>query len=243
VKPTSNLIKYLPLYRFCLFGINVGLTEKFESNSKPNQIHISITTQELLSAQYKVEERTDEGLSMKVGGHRSFFLTGKENRRPLQPAIIKALLPTADEAPKVDKKDDKKKEVPKKADAAAPAKADAPAAAAPAAAPAAPAPAAAAPAASAPAPAAAPSAAAPSSAPTPSVEAPAAAAAPPAGGGDAPAEEAETEAAVQEETAAVEESTEAEAEGGEAEGAPGVEVVSQAQCCGGIKKSSVCALL
>merc|ERR1712037_560994 len=93
----------------------------FESNSKPDQIHISEKTQELLSAQYKVEERTDEGLSMKVGGVRSFFLNGKENRRPLQPAIIKALLPTADEGPKVDdkkKKDDKKKEEPKKADAA-----------------------------------------------------------------------------------------------------------------------------
>merc|ERR1719228_1500422 len=87
----------LKMPRFCLFGINVGLTEKFESNSKPDQIHISEKTQELLSSQYKVEERTDEGLSMKVGGHRSFFLNSKENRRPLQPAIIKALLPTADE--------------------------------------------------------------------------------------------------------------------------------------------------
>ena len=41
-------------FRFCLFGINVGLTEKFESNSKPDQIHISEKTQELLSSQYKV---------------------------------------------------------------------------------------------------------------------------------------------------------------------------------------------
>merc|ERR1711971_766710 len=103
----------LKMPRFCLFGINVGLTEKFESNSKPDQIHISEKTQELLSSQYKVEERTDEGLSMKVGGYRSFFLNSKENRRPLQPAIIKALLPTADEGPKIDdkkKKDEKKKE-------------------------------------------------------------------------------------------------------------------------------------
>merc|ERR1719474_2399371 len=75
----------LKMPRFCLFGINVGLTEKFESNSKPDQIHISEKTQELLSSQYKVEERTDEGLSMKVGGFRSFFLNSKENRRPLQP--------------------------------------------------------------------------------------------------------------------------------------------------------------
>ena len=47
---------------------------------------------------------------MKVGGYRSFFLNGKENRRPLQPAIIKALLPSADEGPKID--DKKKKDEP-----------------------------------------------------------------------------------------------------------------------------------
>merc|ERR1719300_2364200 len=145
----------LKIPRFCLFGINVGLSEKFESNSKPDQIHISEKTQELLSSQYKVEERTDEGLKMKVGGYRSFFLNSKENRRPLQPAIIKALLPTADEGPKIDdkkKKEDKKKED-KKKEEAAPAAA---ASAAPAAA------------ASAPAPAAASSAPAASAAPTPS---------------------------------------------------------------------------
>ena len=78
-----------------------------------------------------MEDRTDEGLSMKVGRHRSFFLNGKENRQPHQPAIINALLPTADEGPKVD---DKKKEEPKKADAApAAALAATPAASAPAA--------------------------------------------------------------------------------------------------------------
>ena len=54
-------------HRFCLFGINVGLTEKFESNSVANRIHISEKTQELLSDKYKVEPRNDEGLSMKVG--------------------------------------------------------------------------------------------------------------------------------------------------------------------------------
>jgi hypothetical protein len=40
--------------RYCLFGVNVGLTEKFESNSKPMRIHISEKTLELLSSQYKV---------------------------------------------------------------------------------------------------------------------------------------------------------------------------------------------
>merc|ERR1711971_185344 len=229
----------LKMPRFCLFGINVGLTEKFESNSKPDQIHISEKTQELLSSQYKVEERTDEGLSMKVGGYRSFFLNSKENRRPLQPAIIKALLPTADEGPKIDdkkKKDEKKKEEPKKADAAPAAAASAAPAAA----------------ASAPAPADASSAPAASAAPTPSAapaesSAPSAVAAPaPSDGGgegeDAPAGEA---ASAEEEAAPAEEAAEAEGAGdaGDEGQKADVEVVASQQCCGGIKKSSVCTLI
>ena len=100
----------LKMPRYCLFGTNVGLTEKFESNSKPDQIHISEKTIEHLSSQYKLEERHDEGLKMKVGGHKSYFLTMKENRKPLQEAVIKALLPTDKEAPKLskEKKIDKK---------------------------------------------------------------------------------------------------------------------------------------
>merc|ERR1719234_3087430 len=230
----------LKMPRFCLFGINVGLTEKFESNSKPDQIHISEKTQELLSSQYKVEERTDEGLSMKVGGYRSFFLNSKENRRPLQPAIIKALLPTADEGPKIDekkKKDDKKKEDPKKSDAAPAAAASAAPAAA----------------ASAPAPADASSDPAASAAPTPSA-APAESSAPSAvaaqapsdgGGGegeDAPAGEA---ASAEEEASPAEEAAEAEGAGdaGDEGQKADVEVVASQQCCGGIKKSSVCTLI
>merc|ERR550534_694939 len=126
----------LKMPRYCLFGVNVGLTEKFESNSKPMKIHISETCQGLLSGQYKVEERNDEGLKMKVGNYKSFFLNSKDNRRPLQEAVIKALLPTEKEnkipAKKAEKKDEKKADAaPAKAEAAAPAKADAPAAAAP----------------------------------------------------------------------------------------------------------------
>merc|ERR1711874_131601 len=100
----------LKMPRYCLFGVNVGLTEKFESNSKPDRIHISETTIEHLSSQYKTEERNDEGLKMKVGGFKSYFLTMKENRKPLQEAVIRALLPTEKEAPKVGKKEEKKKE-------------------------------------------------------------------------------------------------------------------------------------
>merc|ERR1719479_832480 len=107
----------LKMPRYCLFGTNVGLTEKFESNSKPDMIHISEKTIEHLSSQYKMEERNEEGLKMKLGGLKSFFLTSKDNRKPLQEAIIKALLPTEKEAPKVGKKEEKKKE--EKKDAAA----------------------------------------------------------------------------------------------------------------------------
>jgi len=222
----------LKMPRYCLFGVNVGLTEKFESNSKPMKIHISEKTQELLSGQYKVEERNDEGLKMKVGGYRSFFLNSKDNRRPLQEAVIKALLPTAKEAPKVGKKDDKKDAkkdaAPAKAEAAKPAESSAPAPAA----------------ASAPAPANTPSAA---PAPTPSADpAPTSSAEPPpsgedggAGGGDeaAPAGDTEDGDKGGEGDAAGDEPS------AEEKDVAGVEMVSQSQCCGGLKKSAVCNLI
>merc|ERR1719412_855065 len=113
----------LKMPRYCLFGVNVGLTEKFESNSKPDKIHISEATIEHLSSQYKLEERNEEGLKMRLNNLKSFFLVSKDNRKPLQEAIIKALLPTDKEAPKLGgkdkkekdgKKDDAKKDAPKK---------------------------------------------------------------------------------------------------------------------------------
>ena len=54
------------LVRYCLFGLDVALTEKFESNSLPMKIHISETCKDLLTPQYKVEERNEEGLPEKV---------------------------------------------------------------------------------------------------------------------------------------------------------------------------------
>ena len=74
---------------------------------------------------------------MKVGGYKSYFLNSKEGRKPLPEAIIKALLPTDKEAPKVAAKKEAKKEAaaPKKEEgtqaAAAEEKAVKPAAAAP----------------------------------------------------------------------------------------------------------------
>ena len=228
----------LKMPRYCLFGVNVGLTEKFESNSKPDRIHISEATIEHLSSQYKTEERTDEGLKMKLNGLKSSFLVSKDNRKPLQDAIIKALLPTDKEAPKIgkekkekkdDKKKDDKKEAPKKEESkkdAAPApkaEAQAPKAeAAPAPPPAA---------AAAPPPAAAP---APAAAPPP----------PPADEGGqeeaAPAEpEAEAAPAENEEASAEEAGT---GEDGDAASLD-VEMVNQTACCGGLKKSAVCSVL
>ncbi|XP_040580131.1 soluble guanylate cyclase 88E isoform X2 [Lepeophtheirus salmonis] len=88
--------------RYCLFGHNVGLTEKFESNSLPMKIHISENCRALLPPQYITVERKEEGLSQKVGGLKSYFLTSKENRKPIKKQTIKVLLPTDSETPKVD---------------------------------------------------------------------------------------------------------------------------------------------
>ena len=46
-------------FRYCLFGLNVGLTEKFEANSKPMRIHVSDPCKMLLDDRYVLEERTE----------------------------------------------------------------------------------------------------------------------------------------------------------------------------------------
>ena len=102
-------------YRYCLFGLNVGLTEKFESNSQPMKIHVSEPCKQLLTAQYKCEQRDDAEVREKCGGHMSHFLVTKDGRQPLRPEVIKALLPTAAEMPSVGgKKEEKKADAPKK---------------------------------------------------------------------------------------------------------------------------------
>ena len=98
-----------------MFGLNVGLTEKFESNSQPMKIHVSEPCKQLLSAQYKCEQRDDPEVREKCGGHMSHFLVAKDGRQPLRPEVIKALLPTAAEMPSVGgKKEEKKADAPKK---------------------------------------------------------------------------------------------------------------------------------
>ena len=92
-----------------MFGLNVGLTEKFESNSQPMKIHISEPCKQLLSAQYKCEQRDAPEVREKCGGHMSYFLTSKDGRQPLRPEVIKALLPTASEMPSVGGKKEEKK--------------------------------------------------------------------------------------------------------------------------------------
>ena len=81
-------------FRYCLFGLNVGLTEKFESNSQAMKIHVSEPCKQLLSAQYKLEQRDDAQVRENCGGHVSYFLMSKDGRQPLRPEVIKALLPT-----------------------------------------------------------------------------------------------------------------------------------------------------
>merc|ERR1719300_903459 len=214
----------LKMPRYCLFGVNVGLTEKFEANSKPDRIHISETTIENLSSQYKTEERNDEGLKMKVGGYKSSFLNSKDNRKPLQEAVIKALLPTEKEAPKISKeKKDAKKEEPKKdAKKEEPKKAEPPKAEAPK------------PAAEAPKAQAAPPPAA--AAPPPP---------PPDAGGGGGGDEAAPEPDAKADDGAAEDEGDGGDGGGEEAGDDGigVEMVQQTQCCGGLKKSAVCSVL
>ena len=239
----------LKMPRYCLFGTNVGLTEKFESNSKPDQIHISEKTVDLISSQYKLEERHDEGLKMKIGGHRSYFLTMKENRKPLQEAVIKALLPTDKEGPKLskskEKKDEKKapekKEDPKKKEelkpaakpAAAAERVEAPPAAKTTSTP------------------SSSGAAPPTSAPDPADQAPPPAPEPPSVSQDQEGE-GEGEGEEHGQTGKEEEEEEEEAGGGggedieEVESPDGpelVETVNQQQCCGGLKKSGVCVII
>merc|ERR1712227_963936 len=230
----------LKMPRYCLFGINVGLTEKFESNSKPDKIHISETTIEHLSSQYKLEERNEEGLKMRLNGYKSFFLTSKDNRKPLQEAVIKALLPTDKEAPKLgkkEKKDDGKKDDKKDAKKEEPKK-DAPKAEPPKAAAEAPKPAAEAPKpAAAPPPAPKAEAAPPPAAAAPPPLPPAAAA--PAASEPEPAPEPEAEEAATNDDDAGDEPSPNEGD----EGSLDVEMVQQTQCCGGLKKSAVCSLL
>ena len=62
-----DIIFIFSQYRYCLFGLNVGLTEKFESNSQPMRIHISEPCKENLDDRYILEARTEgEELSAKV---------------------------------------------------------------------------------------------------------------------------------------------------------------------------------
>ena len=110
----------LKMPRYCLFGLNVGLTEKFESNSQPMRIHISEPCKSLLPAQYEVEERVDPEVKEKVGGLTSFFLNAKQGRKPMRKEVIKALLPDDHQAPekKEEKKEEKAAPAPAKAEAA-----------------------------------------------------------------------------------------------------------------------------
>ena len=112
------------------------------------KIHVSEPCKQLLPAQYKLTPRDEPELRDKVGGHASHFLDSKDGRQPLRQEVIKALLPTDSEMPKLvsqmqiranferkkfsfQLQDNKKKEEPKKDDKKADApKADAPAPAA-----------------------------------------------------------------------------------------------------------------
>ena len=65
------------------------------------KIHVSEPCKQLLPAQYKLTPRDEPELRDKVGGHASHFLDSKDGRQPLRQEVIKALLPTDSEMPKL----------------------------------------------------------------------------------------------------------------------------------------------